>query len=181
MLMSTEAHLAKDAAGEPAAFAVFGQGRTMLALVGQGINKENLEKDAGFLCGPCSCEAKSQNPGLDLLFAADWYAPLRGMPQVTAPLPDVIGSPAALVSAGTPQPAGAVAATTQPVGMAATPAASAAPQGGNMDYFEIPLWSRNILITFGVIFVVGAALALWISRMRPARFSEQGKHSKPEA
>jgi hypothetical protein len=163
MLMSTEADLAKDAAGEPTVFAIFGQGRTMPALVGKGINKDNLEEYATFLCGPCSCEAKSQNPGLDLLFAADWYAPLRGMPQVTAPLPDVIGSPAVLT-----------AATTQPVGMAA-------PQGGDMDYFEIPLFSRNILITFGVIFVVGAVLALWVSRMRPARFSEQGKHSKPEA
>jgi len=163
MLMSTEADLAKDAAGEPIVFAVFGQGRTMPALVGKGINKDNLEEYATFLCGPCSCEAKSQNPGLDLLFAADWYAPLRDMPQVTAGLPDVIGSPAALV-----------AATTQPVGMAA-------PQGGDMDYSEIPLFSRNILITFGLIFVVGAVLALWVSRMRPARFSEQGKHSKPEA
>jgi hypothetical protein len=170
MLMSTEADLAKDAAGEPVAFAVFGQGRTMLALVGKGINKDNLEEYATFLCGPCSCEAKSQNPGLDLLFAADWYAPLRGAPQVTAPLPDVIGSPAALT-----------AATAQPVGMVAAPTATAAPKGGDMHYFEIPLFSRNILITFGVIFVVGAVLALWVSRMRPARFSEQGKHSKPEA
>jgi hypothetical protein len=153
MLMSTEADLAKDAAGEPAAFAVFGQGRALWALVGKGINKDNLEEYAGFLCGPCSCQVKEQNPGVDMLFAADWLAPFRGAPQVTAPLPDVIGSPAAVM-----------------------PAVRAdAPQAGGT-------LLRNMLIALVAIVAAGAVLALWVTRMRPpARFSEQGQQSKPEA
>ena len=42
------------------------------ALVGRGINEENIEESCQFLVGACSCEVKSQNPGADLLVRANW-------------------------------------------------------------------------------------------------------------
>jgi len=146
MLLGTEDDLAEAAANEPAAFAVFGQGRSMLALLGAGINRDNLAQDAGFLCGACSCMVKEQNPGVDLLFAADWYAPFRGMPAATSPLPDVIAPPATMPA--TMQPASAVPAGPAVVNQAA-------------GYVEFPLaWA--LLLAVGVIAVAGVSLAAWV-------------------
>jgi hypothetical protein len=64
------------AATQPLLFPIFGRGRVLDGLIGKGINIDNL-KDAGqFLCGPCSCQVKRLNPGMDLLIAADWDAVL---------------------------------------------------------------------------------------------------------
>ncbi len=61
---------------EPLLFPIFGRGRVLDGLIANGINADNL-KDAGqFLCGPCSCQVKRLNPGMDLLIAADWDAVL---------------------------------------------------------------------------------------------------------
>ena len=57
---------------EPMVFPIFGQGRALYALVGAGINNEMIDTAAMFLTGSCSCEVKEQNPGVDLLLAADW-------------------------------------------------------------------------------------------------------------
>ncbi|MFV2065934.1 MAG: hypothetical protein ACC645_03070 [Pirellulales bacterium] len=40
---------------EPVAIPVFGRGRTYYALVGQGIDKNNIEADCSYVCGDCSC------------------------------------------------------------------------------------------------------------------------------
>jgi len=57
---------------------VFGKGRVLLPLVGKGINEENTLGDCSYLCGPCSCQVKNQNPGTDLLVKADWWTSLEG-------------------------------------------------------------------------------------------------------
>lgn len=72
MLLGAEADL--DEMKAPIVFPVFGQGRALYALVGDGIKDETIEKAATFLIGKCSCEVKEQNPGMDLLLAADWKA-----------------------------------------------------------------------------------------------------------
>ena len=54
MLMGSEGDL-KAYTKEPIAFAVFGRGRALYALVGKGINKDNIEEACAFLCGPCAC------------------------------------------------------------------------------------------------------------------------------
>lgn len=95
MLLRSESDLHKYA-GRPMAFPVFGRGRVLYALVGRGIDKANVEKACVFLTGPCSCQVKEQNPGTDLLLAANWTtaaspgsAPqppiLTGLPQPSAP------------------------------------------------------------------------------------------------
>ena len=57
---------------EPLAFPIYGRGRILYALVGQGINPETIDEACAFLTGPCSCVIKEQNPGVDLLLTADW-------------------------------------------------------------------------------------------------------------
>lgn len=57
---------------EPVAIPIFGRARSHFALVGRGINEENIEESCQFLVGACSCEVKSQNPGADLLVRANW-------------------------------------------------------------------------------------------------------------
>jgi hypothetical protein len=94
MLMKVEPDLA-DYAAEPMVFAVFGRGRALEPLIGRGIHADNIREAARYLCGACSCEIKEQNPGMDLLLAADWTPvdqapkpePVRVEPEAPAPSP----------------------------------------------------------------------------------------------
>lgn len=69
-LLNSEPDL--SALNEPCLFPVFGRGRAFLPLVGAGISEENLRETAAFVVGACSCQVKEQNPGFDLLIAANW-------------------------------------------------------------------------------------------------------------
>ncbi len=73
MLLHSEPDLA-NYAGEPILFPVFGRGRALYALVGEGINADNIREAVGFVTGPCGCEVKMLNPGVDLLMAVNWDA-----------------------------------------------------------------------------------------------------------
>jgi hypothetical protein len=74
-LLSIEDDLKTDEyAGQPMVFAVFGRGRALPPFVGKGITRENLLECVYFLTGACSCTVKDQNPGMDLLFAENWWA-----------------------------------------------------------------------------------------------------------
>ena len=57
---------------EPMAFLVFGQARVLWALVGKGVNADNVLEGCEFLTEGCSCQIKSTNPGTDLLTCTDW-------------------------------------------------------------------------------------------------------------
>lgn len=57
---------------QPMAFPVFGRGRVLYALVGDGIMTETIDSTCQFISGPCSCQVKNQNPGFDLLIDSDW-------------------------------------------------------------------------------------------------------------
>lgn len=70
MLLHSESDLAERT--EPMVFPVFGRGRGLWGLIGPGITANNIRDSASFLVGACSCEVKEQNPGFDLLLAADW-------------------------------------------------------------------------------------------------------------
>jgi hypothetical protein len=64
----------------PAVFVVFGQGR-VLALEDDMLTEFGIGEVGAFLCGPCSCQIKEQNPGDDLLFAANWDGAIAGYPE----------------------------------------------------------------------------------------------------
>ncbi len=74
---------------EPMAFPVLGQGRVLYALIGPGINENNVLESCRSAIGWCSCEVKELNPGLDLLLAADWSRPSMGRLLTDAPSPIV--------------------------------------------------------------------------------------------
>lgn len=57
---------------EPMVFPVFGRGRMLYPLVGDGINEENIMYTCSFLVGWCSCQIKALNPGVDLLMSTNW-------------------------------------------------------------------------------------------------------------
>ena len=87
MLLNLEPDL-HEYAKEPMVFPVFGQARALWALVGAGINAENILESCGFLTGACSCQVKHMNPGTDLLVEFDWPGALEGRvpppPEITS-------------------------------------------------------------------------------------------------
>jgi hypothetical protein len=64
----------------PIVFPIFGRGRALWAMTGNGLTPTNIGEAGSFLIGACSSEAKELNPGVDLLFAADWEAGLAAAP-----------------------------------------------------------------------------------------------------
>ncbi len=72
---------------KPVAVPVFGQGRALVAYIGDEITKENILDAATFLTGACSCQVKAQNPGLDLFVPIDWGSFITGMIGVDEGLP----------------------------------------------------------------------------------------------
>ena len=71
LLLNSEPDLL-DYTDYPMAFPIYGQGRMLYALVGDGISEPNIREACSFLSGPCSCEIKALNQGQDLLMTADW-------------------------------------------------------------------------------------------------------------
>jgi len=84
MLLNSEWDL--HLADLPIAFPVFGRGRILYALVGDGISADNIHQACAFLVGDCSCQIKDQNPGTDLLTTVDWERELADLPD-REPLP----------------------------------------------------------------------------------------------
>lgn len=112
MLLGSESDL--NEFDEPMVFPIFGRGRALLPLIGDGITPDNIHESAAFLVGACSCEVKDLNPGFDLLLTANWDVLLFN----EAPPPDVLAA-RVTVASGKPKlvdiPAGAppVAALSQ--------------------------------------------------------------------
>ena len=70
MLLHSEWDLHLSA--EAMAFPIFGRGRVLYALIGDGIDDANIRQACAFIVGECSCEIKDLCPGRDLLLAVDW-------------------------------------------------------------------------------------------------------------
>jgi len=84
---------------EPVVFPVFGRGRVLFALVGEGITADNIRDSITFLVGPCGCEIKMMSPGIDILMAANWdaaamqfyqefYETYNEVPELTGVMPE---------------------------------------------------------------------------------------------
>ncbi len=114
LLLNTEDDLRKEYNDEPMAFAFFGQGRVLPVLVGKGINPDNLDEFCYFLTGRCSCEVKEMNPGVDLLFTANWYAAFDDAEPRTVSLPGPLAPPEALAGDANADAKAAAALDTPP-------------------------------------------------------------------
>ncbi|MFB0552579.1 MAG: hypothetical protein ACETWQ_04605 [Phycisphaerae bacterium] len=98
LLLNSEPDL-DEYSGEPVIFPVFGRGRVLFALVGEGITTDNIRETIAFLVGPCGCEIKMLNPGVDILLAANWdaaamrfyqefYETYNEVPELTGVMPE---------------------------------------------------------------------------------------------
>lgn len=98
LLLNSEPDL-DEYSGEPVIFPVFGRGRVLFALVGEGITTDNIRETIAFLVGPCGCEIKMMSPGVDLLLAANWdaaamqfyqefYETYNQVPELTGVMPE---------------------------------------------------------------------------------------------
>ena len=76
---------------EPMAFPVFGRGRVLYALIGDGITTENVQQAGIDLTGPCTCTIKDQNPGVDLVMAVDWDGLVEQKVEIDKALPPLAG------------------------------------------------------------------------------------------
>ena len=120
MLLNSEPDL-DEYSNEPIVFPTFGRGRALFALVGEGINADNLREAIAFITGPCGCEIKMLNPGVDLLMAENWDASVmqfyqefyetaeeEPLPELTSVFPDEpVNTPDEVVAAAiseSPQP-----------------------------------------------------------------------------
>lgn len=95
MLLKSELDL-DEYSHEPIVFPTFGRGRALFALVGEGINSDNLRDAIAFITGPCGCEIKMMNPGVDLLMNENWDAAAMQSYQefyetAEEPLPELTG------------------------------------------------------------------------------------------
>ncbi len=89
MLLGSEADL-RELEG-PMAFPVFGRGRVLYALVGEGINDDTLHEACSTLVGPCTCQVKDQNPGLDLVTSISWETLVEPEVEIDKELPPLQG------------------------------------------------------------------------------------------
>ena len=128
---------------EPMVFPVFGRGRALYALAGSGINHETLDEAASFLIGRCSCQVKEQNPGVDLLLAANWDGLVKAQVGTRRELPTA-----------------AAAAPAPPETVTISGRVGSAPAGvSNPPAPADRLWLAAACAITGV-----AALALWLRR-----------------
>ena len=78
---------------EPLVVPIFGRGRTPGPLLGSSITPDTIITACEYLCGACSCQVKSGNPGYDLLFQANWQEKLQsGLVVIDKQLPTVLPS-----------------------------------------------------------------------------------------
>lgn len=164
MLLNIEDDLA-EFSKEPMVFPIFGRGRALEPLIGRGVTRDNALDYGGYLCGACSCEVKDQNPGMDLLIAANWDAALEGsqiiIDKVLPPLEGTAALTAAHKGSGMKQSAQTTSDEPVPVAIqindeVEVTSADASESGGpNMTW----LW-----LVFGTVFVVIAVGTVLIKK-----------------
>ncbi len=76
---------------KPMVFPVFGRGRALYAIVGDGIVPEVIEEAGAFLTGACQCTVKAQNPGVDLIMNLDWNKHVIPTETIEESLPPLAG------------------------------------------------------------------------------------------
>ncbi|MEO2036746.1 MAG: hypothetical protein ABGZ35_32120 [Planctomycetaceae bacterium] len=92
MLLHVEHDLLDEAyADQPMAFPIFGRGRALYALVGNGVAPQLVGEACQFLTGACQCTVKAENPGVDLLMQVDWDNLVQPTEAIDASLPPLAG------------------------------------------------------------------------------------------
>jgi hypothetical protein len=158
---------------QPTLSLIFGRGRKLLTMTGAEINEANIQGVAGFLTGPCMCEVKAQNPGIDLLLNVDWDADLDTLLHgELAPPVQTEASATATAQAQSPAPApDAVQIQLPPLAKSDLPAPNPAdaPSPSPVGATQVPAPSRmNSVLLFALGLVASGILVVIVS-MREKR------------
>ncbi|MFO0970072.1 MAG: hypothetical protein U0793_31355 [Gemmataceae bacterium] len=91
MLLAMDRDGGLPAEKQPVLIPIYGRGIAMVneCLIGKGINEKNVESLARFVTGPCSCEVRRQNPGIEILSDVDWDGPPPAEPETRSGVPAV--------------------------------------------------------------------------------------------
>ena len=174
ILMNSEPDLF-DYTSSPIAFPVYGRGRVLFSLVGDGINERNIHEACAFITGACSCEVKAINPGFDLLMMVDWEAGIKGSWTAELGLPPLVGL-SELVgdvddSFSDEKSTASFPDEVQKKSVSMTEAAES--PSGNLSLPGTAESSRNLLrnimITFGVIFVFVIVISVQVLLHKPEK------------
>ncbi len=164
MLLSIEPDL-RDAelVDQAMVFPVFGRGRALYALVGEGINPGMIRDAATFLTGACQCTVKAENPGVDLLIPMPWDNLIKVTEPVEVSLP-LVGLGGGLpMSAEIAQPTAAIIEPTATETPAIGRSSSTALASLDQDSAGMGLW-LPIVFLIAVGSAVGLAGALVFRR-----------------
>ncbi|MCB1228796.1 MAG: hypothetical protein KDN19_00925 [Verrucomicrobiae bacterium] len=140
---------------ETMVFPVFGRGRLLEPLIGRGIHADNVIEYGAYICGACSCEVKDQNPGVDLLFTADWDAALHGSEVVIDKILPPLEGTGILAQAASVEENGKAGDSTEPV---SSPAETAPAETEVSD--GIPRSSVTVLSLIGLASALVVILGL---------------------
>jgi hypothetical protein len=143
----------------PMVFPVYGRGLALYALAGKGINSKTIREACAFVTGPCSCQVKDENPGVDILIALNWDAGI-GEFLLQNPEPAALPSPA-LLQASAPDPPPVDAEPDAQVIAAATDVAQATPQVREDTDLREP--GLSPLLTTGIVLAIGMATIALVS------------------
>ena len=153
MLINSEVDLYEFS--EPIAIPIFGKGRSHYALVGKGINDDNIDASCQFLCGACSCEVKAQNPGADMLVRANWERLVTDVAVDDQPLPSLIGLGALAPATASTESESTVTvqdASLLPASVASTPVSGENTTATNT---TTAMHSQSLYVTVIVMFMLG--------------------------
>jgi hypothetical protein len=145
----------------PMVFPVYGRGRVLYALAGKGINAKTIRNACAFVTGPCSCQIKDENPGVDLLIAMDWDTEISEF-LLKNPEPAVMPSPALMQSSAPDEPTtkvemdGPADAAPGPVSQARDSAA----EDDKVNQGLSPLTTAAVAMLIVVVAVVAGSIVL---------------------
>jgi hypothetical protein len=157
MLLGSEEDLRERS--DAMVFPVFGRGRALFPLVGAGITAQNIADAAGFLVGPCSCQLKEFNPGVDLLNTADWDR-IWGDDAEAALVAQAEDAAAAEPGTQVPIPTGPPALAPPPAAVYDAPVIVE-----HYGWFSM-LFNRRILVAGGIVVAVVLAIVCLIASQR---------------
>ena len=150
----------------PMAFPMYGRGRALYALVGKGINPKTVRAACALVVGPCSCQIKDDNPGVDMLFATNWNAGIDEF-LLQNPEPAALPSPA-LLQASAPNAPSPDAGSEAPIEAAAVglpQAASRVPETADLNGSgSSPL--RNVAVAIATAIAAILIVSFVLSRRK---------------
>jgi hypothetical protein len=154
----------------PKVLPVFGRGRLLCKVQDQMIQKEIIQSLCKFVTGPCACQVKESNPGMDLLLYSDWqnsftnHLPAEVKPKLTGVLPKIQISKTGVVNSNPGKDSGLTKASSVNTN-ADSSLQKASGLHNEKNYFTSKIFSTTALIV-GLLFIVVIIVSVIIIKRR---------------